>query len=95
MKDTPTIDILQNLKGVLHKIMNKGVTCSKYTNALEVAIANLELDSIAIETDYYRIDVDANDSGIIINVATSTGELLETYEFFNGGVIDESTVGES
>jgi len=95
MKDTPTVDILQNLKGVLQKIMNTGATRSKYTDALEVAIANLNLDSIAIETDYYRVDVDATDNGIIINVATSTGEMIETYEFFNGGIIDESTVGES
>ena len=95
MKDIPTVDILQNLKGVLQKIMKKGITRSKYTDALEVAIANLNLDAIAIENDYYRVDVDANDNGIVINVATSSGELIETYEFFNGGIIDESTVGES
>ena len=41
--DTPTIDILQNLKSVLTKIMGNGETRKKYTNALDVAIAQLTL----------------------------------------------------
>lgn len=93
--DTPTIDILQNLKSVLTKIMGNGETRKKYTNALEVAIAQLTLECIFVETDFYRIDVESKEDGISIRVATSEGELLEEYEYVNGEIIGEDQIGEA
>tara|TARA_Y100001963_G_C6704306_1_gene411130 strand:- start:375 stop:659 length:285 start_codon:yes stop_codon:yes gene_type:complete len=93
--DVPTIDILQNLKGVLQKIMGNGEVRKKYTNALEVAIAQLTLEAIFVETDFYRVDVEAKDDGILITVATSDGDLLEEYEYTNGEIIGEDNIGEA
>ena len=95
MTDTPTIDILQNLKGVLYKIMGDSSTSKKYTNALEVAIAQLTLESIFIDNGCYRVDVEAKIDSVKITVATSEGDLLEEYVYENGDIIDDRQCGEA
>ena len=93
--DTSTIDILQNLKAVLGKLLGDGLVRSKYTNALEVAIAQLELETIYVESDFYRVDVETLIDGIRITVATSEGDLLEEYEYKNGETFDDTNAGEA
>jgi hypothetical protein len=95
MADLPTLDILQNLKVVLGKLLGDNVIRSKYTNALEVAIAQLELETIFVESEYYRVDVESLDDGIRISVATSEGDLLEEYEYKNGETFDDTNAGEA
>jgi hypothetical protein len=95
MADTPTADILQNLKGVLNKVMGGSRVSKKYTDALEVAIAQLELETIFVESECFRVDVESYDTGIRISVATSDGELLEEYDYQNGDIINDEQSGEA
>jgi len=95
MADTPIIDILQNLKGVLFKIMGKSTTTKKYTDALEVAIAQLTLETIFIDNGCFRVDVESKSDYVKITVATSEGDLLEEYIYENGDIIDDRQHGEA
>ena len=95
MANTTYLDTLQNLKGVLYKLLSDPHVRNKYTNALEVAIAQLSLETIFLETEYFRVDVESRDDGVSINIATSDGIELENYEYLNGDLIDDGEAGEA
>lgn len=95
MVNTAYLETLQNLKGVLYKLLSDPHVRNKYTNALEVAIAQLTLETIFLETEYFRVDVETHKDGVVINVATSDGIELENYEYLNGDIIDDGEAGEA
>tara|TARA_R110002020_G_scaffold152143_2_gene329760 strand:- start:2134 stop:2421 length:288 start_codon:yes stop_codon:yes gene_type:complete len=95
MKSSTTVDILVNLTKVLKNTMGKNEVSKKYINALEVAIGQMTLDVLHVDTEHFSVGVEANDGGVVINVSTPDGDLIDTFEFSNEGIIDEEMIGKT
>ena len=82
MVSSPTPDILQNLKSVLEKIMKNGHTRNKYISALDDAINEISHEEIKLITQYFAVSVKSKEnSGIIIDIFSSEGPLIDTLEY--------------
>lgn len=82
MISSPTPDILQNLKSVLEKIMKNGHTRNKYISALDDAINEISHEEIKLITQYFAVSVKSKEnSGIIIDIFSSEGPLIDTLEY--------------
>ena len=82
MISSPTPDIIQNLKSVLEKIMKNGHTRNKYISALDDAINEISHEEIKLITQYFAVSVKSKEnSGIIIDIFSSEGPLIDTLEY--------------
>ena len=82
MISSPTPDILQNLKSVLEKIMKNGHTRNKYISALDDAINEISHEEIKLITQYFAVSIKSKEnSGIIIDIFSSEGPLIDTLEY--------------
>ena len=96
MISSPTPDILQNLKGVLDKVMKNGHTKTKYLSALQDAIDELTQDDVSLVIDNFAVNVSASDNGgVIIDVFSKDGPLIDTLEYDNDCLIDDEMAGEA
>ena len=95
--DSSITDRLQNLKGVLIKIMgSESVTGVMYTDALETAIDYIHNSKLSIETSVYRVSAETTPTGgIIIDIYTAEDEHLQTIAFDPDDIIDGEIFGES
>ena len=96
MISSPTPDILQNLKVVLNKIMLDGVTKDKYVSALDDAITQINKTETSMVTNIFAVNVTKKDNeGVIIDVFSSEGPLIETFEFDSEDVLMDMDAGEA
>ena len=91
MISSPTPDILQNLKVVLNKIMLDGVTKNKYVSALDDAITQINQTETSMVTNVFAVNVTKKDNeGVIIDVFSSEGPLIDTYEYDSEDILIDS-----
>ena len=95
MRSSTTVDTLVTLVKVLKNTMGQNEVSKKYVDALEVAIGQMTLDVLHVDTEHFSVGVEANDGGVVINVSTSDGDLIDTFEFSSEGLIEEEMIGES
>ena len=82
MISSPTPDILQNLKVVLNKIMTEGHIKQKYINAIDDAILEISHSEREFITAAFAVNVkEKENAGIIIDVFSSEGPLIDTIEY--------------
>ena len=95
--DSSITERLQNLKGVLAKIMGvESTTGALYTDALEPAIDYIYNSKLSIETAVYRVSAETTPTGgVIIDIYTAEDEHLQTIEFDPDDIIDGEIFGES
>ena len=94
MISSPTQDILQNLKVVLNKIMRSGHTKDKYINALDDAIKEIAQEDVHFITAAFAVSVkEKENAGIIIDIFSVDGPLIDTIEFDSEDVL--TTDGEA
>jgi|TARA_Y100000034_G_scaffold110172_1_gene142110 hypothetical protein len=83
MISSPTPDILQNLKAVLNKIMKDGHTKQKYIAALDDVIDDIaHKEELHFITTAFAVNVkEKENDGIIIDIFSSEGPLIDTIEY--------------
>ena len=88
MISSPTPDILQNLKVVLGKIMKIGHTRNKYVSALDDAIKEITQEQVHLITSAFAVNVKCKENGgIIIDVFSVNGPLIDTIEYDNEDIL--------
>ena len=88
MISSPTPDILQNLKAVLHKLMRNGHTRDKYVNALDDAIHEIANSEVHLVTSAFAVDVkEKENDGIIIDIFSTEGPLIDTIEYDSDDIL--------
>ena len=99
MKRSVIIDLLQNLKAVLRKILGYSVTGDKYVDAINGALDQIKptvKDRVEIEVGPFK-GIMANEGGnLIVDVEMlSDGENVESLIYYSKDVIDDEIIGES
>ena len=98
MISSPTVDILQNLKAVLHKIMKDGHTKNKYIIALDDAIKELIHDEKQFITRTFAVNIKEKEecTGIIIDIFSVEGPLIDTIEYDSEDILtNDGEAGEA
>ena len=97
MISSPTPDILQNLKSVLSKIMKPGHIRNKYISALEDAIIDISQEDVHLITSAFAVSIkEKENAGIIIDIFSAEGPLLDTLEYDSDDIFtDDGVTGEA
>lgn len=96
MISSVTPDILQNLKAVLSKIMINGHTKNKYIAALQDAIDEINLEESIYSSPFFDVKIaDNEDGGVLIDVFTNEGTLIDTLEYCSENLISDDEAGEA
>tara|TARA_Y100001963_G_C6781955_1_gene450445 strand:+ start:1096 stop:1383 length:288 start_codon:yes stop_codon:yes gene_type:complete len=91
-----TIDHLNNLKVILNKVLGSNTLSYKYTNALNEAIEYLSETKLELKTIKARVVVEQTlTGGVIIDIYTSTGDHVDTFEFDPIETISTDEIGET
>tara|TARA_R100001594_G_scaffold133977_1_gene174895 strand:+ start:195 stop:485 length:291 start_codon:yes stop_codon:yes gene_type:complete len=96
MITSTTPDVLKNLNSVLKKIMSDGRIKDKYTSALQDAIDELNLDQIKFSSSLFSVTIQSTeDGGVIIDVFSNEGPLVDTIQYGSDTMIGEEQAGEA
>tara|TARA_Y100000004_G_C8737631_1_gene336949 strand:- start:245 stop:535 length:291 start_codon:yes stop_codon:yes gene_type:complete len=96
MISSTTPDVLNDLNSVLKRIMSDGRIKDKYTNALEDAIDELNLDQIKFSSSLYSVTIQSTETGgIIIDVFSNDGPIIDTIHYDEESIIGDETAGEA
>jgi len=96
MISSTTPDILKNLALVLKNIMSDGRVKTKYTSALQDAIDELTLEEYHFSTPIFSVTVQSKENdGVIIDVFSNQGPLIDTIEYNPDSMIGEEVAGEA
>ena len=97
MISSPTIDILQNLKVVLNKVMKDGHSKQKYVSALDDAINEISLEEVHLTTSVFSVSLKGKkNGGIIIDIFSVDGPLIDTLEYESEDILtNDGEAGEA
>ena len=75
--------------------MANGPTRSKYVNALEDAIENIDTEKKIHTTNFFEFHINEDEAGAILDVYTLDGTLIDTVEYLTSSIVRDDDAGEA